>query len=41
MIEDGINYMTKEGLQRIKKKLADPDWAYLKTAPINLGRAQA
>lgn len=40
MVEEGINFMTKEGLQRIKRKLDDPNWAYLKTAPVRLGRAK-
>lgn len=32
MVEDGIEWWTDEGLQRVLKKLRDPCWRYLRTS---------
>lgn len=35
--EDGIQWWTPEGQERIVRKLNDPDWRYLKTADVTIG----
>lgn len=37
-VEDGIDYRTKEGWQRVIQRLDEPDWRYLRTWPGRIGK---